>query len=329
MSFRKLLAMGMATVMVGMLALTAASAFAQAQNGNQSAPAGDEQPAGEAGEAAGVHPQGAQPPELVTPPVTASQRLGPPRKLAPGVMTTIEPDIEVEETHAQHDIVELVAVDPNFEFARQADFRRDAWCLQFRFKPVRMIYVDIPQPSGRMQRKLIWYMVYTVTNTGAVLSPVPAGDGTYDIQQIEKPLRFVPNFTLVATEFDKHYPDRVIPLAVRAIQRREDPNIRLFNTAEMARVIKPGETVWGVATWEDIDPNTDFFSIYVTGLSNAYRWTDPEGAYQQGDPIGQGRRFTRKTLKLNFWRPGDDLYEHEEEVRYGQPGEVDYEWVYR
>ena len=44
--------------------------------------------------------------------------------------------------------------------------------LDFKFKPVRMIWVDIPQPSGYMQRKLIWYMVYSVTNTGKVMHPV-------------------------------------------------------------------------------------------------------------------------------------------------------------
>ncbi len=37
----------------------------------------------------------------------------------------------------------------------------------------------------------------------------------------------------------------------------------------------------------------------------------------------------RKTLKLNFWRPGDQYFENEEEIRYGIPGRVDYEWIYR
>ncbi len=36
-----------------------------------------------------------------------------------------------------------------------------------------------------------------------------------------------------------------------------------------------------------------------------------------------------KTLKINFWRPGDEYMEHEMELKYGVPGEVDYQWVYR
>src|SRR5690606_1259012 len=99
------------------------------------------------------------------------------------------------------------------------------------------------------------------------------------------------------------------------------------------------EGVWGVAMWEDIDPNIDFFSIYVGGLTNAYDWADPPGAFQAGDPPGKGRRFTQKMLQLNFWRPGDEHLEHEREIRFGvAPGRADlygvgdgvaYRWVYQ
>ena len=52
-----------------------------------------------------------------------------------------------------------------------------------------------------------------------------------------------------------------------------------------------------------------------------------------------GRKFFRKTLQLNFWRPGDSLAENEREIRYGAAlGAADaygtdegvaYRWVYR
>jgi hypothetical protein len=90
-----------------------------------------------------------------------------------------------------------------------------------------------------------------------------------------------------------------------------------------------GETLWGVAMWEEVYPRIDRFSIYVYGLTNAYKWKDEPGAYKPNDAIGVGRTLARKTLKLNFWRPGDEYFEHEDEIRYGYPGEVDYEWVYR
>jgi hypothetical protein len=251
------------------------------------------------------------------------------RKLAPDVMETIDPMKEAQETFAHHDVVELLAVDPNFEWAKDVVFRRDIWYLEFKFKPLRLIWVDIPQPDGNMKRKLIRYLVYSVTNTGKVLHPVQDADGTFKIEAVDKPIFFVPEFLLESHEYNKAYPDRVIPVALGAIRMREDPRRTFYSSVDMARDIAVGETVWGVAMWEDVDPRLDRFSIYVNGLTNAYKWKDDPGVYKTGDAIGKGRRLAKKTLKLNFWRPGDEYYEHEDEIRYGIPGEVDYEWVYR
>ena len=94
---------------------------------------------------------------------------------------------------------------------------------------------------------------------------------------------------------------------------------------------KPGDdhSVWGVATWEYVDPRIDSFSIYVKGLSNAYRFSDPAGEYKPGDEPGKGRQYAQKTLKLNFWRPGDEHEINEQDIYYGGPGQVDHEWVFR
>ena len=97
-----------------------------------------------------------------------------------------------------------------------------------------------------------------------------------------------------------------------------------------------GKTAWGVVTWEDVDPQIDRFSVYVKGLTNAYTWKDDPSKYQKGAPLESYRRFQQKTLKLNFWRPGDEHREHEREIRYGvpdfeavDPDKVYYEWVPR
>ena len=39
------------------------------------------------------------------------------------------------------------------------------WCLLVAAKPVQFIPVDFPN-VGKMDRKTVWYMVYSVTNTG-------------------------------------------------------------------------------------------------------------------------------------------------------------------
>lgn len=286
-------------------------------------------------------------------------------QFASGVLTTIDPEIDPEDTYGVHDVVELrtdasLAREPNlntksrtlFEMAHNVVFRRDAWCLQLSFKPLRMVYVDVPQPSGKMQRKLIWYMVYRVRNTGVTLGPEQQDDGRYLAVSAEAgPRRFIPQFALASQDLDrqgnrvrKEYLDRLVPAAMPVISRREFSGGELLNSVEMAEQMLEPESgrmqggLWGVAIWEDVDPEIDFLSIYVGGLTNAYRWKDAEG-FQAGDPPGKGRKFFRKALQLNFWRPGDSLAENEREIRYGSaPGAgeaygtgegVAYRWVYR
>ncbi len=287
-------------------------------------------------------------------------------RFAPGVLTTIPPDITAEDTVSMHDVVELRAdaslereplLDTNgqtlYEMAHEMVFRRDVWCLELSFKPLRMLHVDLPQKSGKMQRKLVWYLVYRVRNTGAGLAPQEQADGSYTT--VDKQLgtqRFLPQFVLTSQDRDsqgnrirKSYLDRIVPAAVPAIRRRELPRGELLTSVEISnRMLEPetGRTqggLWGVAIWEDVDPEIDFFSVYVGGLTNAYRWEDTAEAFQLGDPPGKGRKFFRKTLQLNFWRPGDSFGENEREIRYGSaPGSAEfygtdegvaYRWVYR
>ncbi len=219
--------------------------------------------------------------------------------------------------------------------ATKTVFRRDIWCLEFTFRPPRMIWVDEPQASGKMQRKLIWYMIYHVKNTGKHLRPTKQSDGTFVVKPVDREVRFFPQFVLEAEEYKKAYLDRIIPVAIPAIQQKEDPNRKLLNSVEVGSKLIPVSTdlvdksVWGVATWEDVDPRIDFFSIFVQGLTNAYQWDDPAGAFKTGDPPTTGRVMTEKTLMLNFWRPGDEYVEDQRIIRYGIPGKVDYSWIYR
>jgi len=318
---------------------------------------------------------------------------GPPIEFAPGVLTTIPPEPQDEEMFSgPRPLVEVpIAIegleyDPKlspktatvFERMKTATLRRTIWNLEFSLKPMRMIYVDIPQPSGRMQRKLVWYMVYRVRNLGGHIKPEEVVE-TIEKQAQDEPdavhikyqrgltdevemfgrattdLRFFPHFVLSAPEYDKEYLDRVIPAALEPIRQREFPgrDVQLHNSLTISErpIPKSDETgdhsLWGVVTWVDVDPKIDYYIVYVQGLTNAYRFDDPEGAFKKGDAPGTGRKFTKKTLQLNFWRPGDTVDPHEEEIRYGCPLDpdpaeqqrilelyrlkkpIDYQWVYR
>jgi hypothetical protein len=292
------------------------------------------------------------------PPLAWAQGPLPPRQLAPGVEVRIPPDVKAAETLSVQEMVELTAIPgvewtPNYlsesrtlyALAKDAQFERTVWCLEFHFKPVRLIYVDIPQPSGKMQRKPIWYLVYRVKNIGAAMAPsVDVQQGFVPVDE-PGPVRFVPRFVLESLEYQKAYLDRIIPAALGPIQLRERTPTRMLSTVEMAGQEIPlsderiDRSVWGVAMWEDVDPRVDFFVIYVEGLTNAYQFVDPPGEYAFGDPPGKGRRFLWKNLQLNFWRPGDERNDLVNEIRFGTPeGEaerygvpegVDYTWVYR
>lgn len=290
----------------------------------------------------------------------------PPRQFAPGVVTTIPPDFLPADTVSTHDIVEIRAnkaldwkpelLSQNrtlYDMSAGVKFRRDVSCLEFSFKPLRMMYVDVPVTSGGTERKLVWYLVYRVRNTGKVLQPVISETGDSKAELVPGgPIHFIPQFILESNDrqpngerVEMAYLDRVIPAAVRAIRAREMPGQELLNTVEMAERTIPvsgdraDNGVWGVATWTDVDPRIDFFSVYVGGLTNAYKWEDVAGAYKPGDLPGKGRRFARKMLRLNFWRPGDENLQDEREVRYGAPvgksnlydgpDGVAYAWVYR
>lgn len=272
------------------------------------------------------------------------------RKLAPGVEVTIPAERHKEDTYSVHDMVDVLQGIPNLDWTPKLSpdsqtlkqmatgtiFRsRMIWSLEFTFKPVRMLYVDVPQPDGSAQRKLVWYMVYHVKNKGGHYVPQRQGDGTYDVVEQDANVRFFPLFTLEAPEFKKAYLDQLIPVAVRAIQQKEDPNRQLLDSVEIGLQPIPVSTdredrsVWGVATWADLDPRIDFFSVSVQGLTNAYKWVDPPGAFQPDAPPGKGRVLLKRTLVLNFWRPGDEYTEADRIIHYGIPGKVDYSWVYR
>ena len=345
---------------------------------------------------------------------------GPIRSLAPGVETTIKPDRSSAETYSSHfpdqphnrQVVEILrgAVpglhwQPNFYprsetlegdnkqtgqlegMAANAVYRRQTWYLEFTFKPLRMMWIDIPQPSGKMARKLVWYLVYRVKNTGDQLVAVRATEGSgptlaqwsagdeqfkkdafkseeayknaFKIEKRDGRIWFLPRFVLKSEEpelHDKAYLSRVMPAAIPAIQLREDPKRRLLSTVEISSRTIPlskgreDKSVWGVATWVDMDPRMDKFSIYVEGLTNAYRWWDVDDKVRpldkpkivlrddEGKPLRKPLRHERvmrhKTLRLKFWRPGDEFYQNEREIRFGAPpgsakGTLDYEWAWR
>jgi hypothetical protein len=273
----------------------------------------------------------------------------PRRVLAPGVLHTISPEIEEGETVSPRaDLIEITTArsylkwqpqfSPStrtlFERSQRVPLRRSIWGLEFTFKPFRMLEVDLPQASGKMQRKTLWYMVYRVRYLGEEVhfekqrAALSDGDRYVRFRNTKKDAEFryfMPYFTLRSHTFAKEYLDRIIPAATDDIAAVEKVGYPILNSIEMANTklmredAETGKGVWGVVVWEDVDSRTNFFSLYIQGLTNAYHYNDTASDLSKGDPIAIGRELEVKTLQLNFYRPGDTIDLVKDTIYYGLP----------
>jgi hypothetical protein len=233
------------------------------------------------------------------------------------------------------------------EMLKQVILRREIYCFEFSFKPLRQMYLDIPRPDGRMQRKLVHYMVYRVRYQGGDLRPAADDLNQPIFRRIEavsyNSRRLFPMLILEDHESNKQYTDQILPTAIDRIAIREQITAPLYNSVDISTVKIPrtrdedAPGVWGVATWVDLDPNLDFFSVHVFGLTNAF------------EQVGEGpdAPYTRKALSLNFFRPGDAMNQTADRTRFGVPAyddekeqkyvlekygldkRLDYRWIFR
>lgn len=208
------------------------------------------------------------------------------------------------------------------EMSKNIVFRHEIWCMEFAFKPVRMIEIDGVSPSGESQKKIVWYLLYRLRYLGGDLRPVPEKD-KFGNEIVVAPKvetdqwrRVLPTFVLNARVINKQYLDRIIPAAKAVIAANERVGKPIHDSVEIQRVAIQRSTdqksheVWGVATWTDVDPRTNFFSIDIRGLTNAQRIAKAA----DGSP-----KFLQKTLVLHFSRPGDTVNEIADTIRYGIP----------
>jgi hypothetical protein len=162
---------------------------------------------------------------------------------------------------------------------------------------------------------------------GGDLKPAPVKDqvgteffGQPAVEPGRAVRRFMPGFVLNSTALNKRYHDQFIPEALAPIAEKERVGKPIYDSIAIQKVpvqlstARESHEVWGVATWTDIDPRTDFFSVEVRGLTNA----------QKSQVTDDGELLTeQKTLVLNFSRPGDTINEIEDVIRYGVPAIAD------
>jgi len=194
--------------------------------------------------------------------------------------------------------------------------QRDLWVLEVHLKQMRMVAVDITTnaKTNEKKRELVWYLAYKMVNR-----PISGQQDETDtrpaneLDPIPQKPKFIPEFTLVTydnpkTEIpDKVYMDEVLPEAVAAINKIEarrpsDPLLK--DTVSVIRDLpEPAagddentDWIYGVATWRNVDPDTDFFKVIVAGVSNGYE--------RRPGPGGEDLLW-RKVLVQKFTRRGD------------------------
>jgi len=308
----------------------------------------------------------------VSVPVARSVPMLPARELAEGVLTVIPPSQNADDTAigplsldyvAKHPELEwsgpgFPKSEPNFasrsetllEMGRDVTLRHPIWGLEFAFKPLRTIDADVPLASGKMQRKLVWYLIYRVRYIGGDLLPnLTISEDGESIPESPKPVifnsvRFLPRFTLTDTQADVVRDSQILSTVIPQIAAKERIGKPILDTFQISRTeLLPSNgdkdnPVWGIATWTEVDGRADFLTVQVKGLTNAYQ--------VKIDSTGKNI-YKRKTLDLHFWRPGDSLSQTQDRVRLGVPAfldsseqeyvlkqfglekRLDYQWVYR
>jgi hypothetical protein len=216
------------------------------------------------------------------------------------------------------------AVVVNEEIVRQPDL----WLMEVQLKPVRLVSMEVPQPTGGTRSQLVWYLAWRAVRRPLQGRPV---DDVLPVNQLDPlpgPRQFVPEFSLVTydnpeTEIPAQIlTDEILPSAMDEIRRIERGNF--LNTVTAVQDLSEPVPVdaeqqawiYGAATWPNVDPDTDFFKVILKGFSNGYEIHKSDDGQEQ---------VWRKVLVQRFNRPGDRFDPDFREFQYaGNP-----QWIFQ
>jgi hypothetical protein len=198
------------------------------------------------------------------------------------------------------------------------------WIMEVHFKPMRMIAVPLTNPeTGKQQIENVWYIVYKAINRPLPYKVDMTNTASVnDDDQEPIPQLFVPVFTLRTDDItggqavQKTYHDVILPEAQVAIIRREGRAYR--NSVEIIQAV-PAPTpedqgdagaIYGVAMFRGVDRATDYFSVYMAGFSNGYRYVNIAGDFTKLKELAQNKELL----------PSDAVWDGSEDIR--GPSEV-------
>ncbi|MEY3174959.1 MAG: hypothetical protein RLZZ436_2873 [Planctomycetota bacterium] len=219
------------------------------------------------------------------------------------------------------------------------------WIGEVQFKPLRLIRLSWTDArTGKTQQEIVRYMVYRMIRrdytelAGADKQDLELklADPNTDPSNVldpddSRPLQ-MPRFLLQSNEVDgtpiAMWQDEVNVSIQNAVFAREmgrrGLNLKLFNSVEgLQEIGEPvpaadpdalQKAVYGVAVWRNVDDKADFFTVYMSGFSNAYRIsTDASG----------NQVVEEKVVIQKFERPGDEFRQEELEYRLVEEADLD------
>jgi hypothetical protein len=185
------------------------------------------------------------------------------------------------------------------------------WTLHFRYKPVRIVTVNVPGKG----EQVVWYMPFQIYN------------------RTENPQLVTPLFELVTKDLNTKHRDEPQPALFKAVAGLEDPTSVLnFKSSiniskDKIPMTKPESfprLISGLAIWTDVPekaPTTNRFSVYVSGLSDGL----------VVEPLQDGGKLVKtKTLQLDFFKPTDNVNPRTGDIKIEDNGGLGGErWIYR
>jgi hypothetical protein len=219
----------------------------------------------------------------------------------------------------------------------------ELWIGEVQYKPVRLMRLEIRDPkTGVIKQELVRYMVYRMI----LRDPTElAGAETEELRRkladpnidpantldpnVTVPLQ-LPRFVLKTEDNDIQdvYVDEInLEIQKSVFQRefgRRGLTLKMLNSVEaIAEIGEPvpnndkdalAKAVYGVAVWRNVNPKADYFSVIMSGFSNAYRISTD----------GNGKHIVEeKVIVQRFARPGDEFEQDEQEFVFKDDVDID------
>ncbi len=225
---------------------------------------------------------------------------------------------------ARYGELTVAATVPGEELSAQPEL----WMMEVHFKPMRQVIVELTDPqTGKKKPQYVWYIAYRAINRKLANRSI-ANAPVNEIDAPVIPPQFIPVFTLKTSDTDepKIYQDQVLPEAVAAINQREKSSYKtsVSVVSDLPEATEPGspnqKVLQGIATWTNIDPKADRYTVYLTGFSNGFRKVPGP----DGEEVVQW-----KTIQMKYWRPGDELNQREPEIRIETDAANQPMWIFR